>query len=108
MSFDWEVSVCEITRPRAWKLLIRETKDLTEGVDEDYPEESLPEVRERLAKILEARPLPRHLFEEDERDRWSQFPDEFRDCEDLDDFNSTLADLYDFADDVRIWIEPWQ
>ena len=89
---------------RGWKLHIRATRYLCEGVDDD----DVVVVKERLAKILEAGPLPRHLFEEDERDRWGQFPDEFRDCDDLDDFNSTLADLYDFADTVRIWIEPWQ
>jgi len=90
----------------AWKTIIRETQGIFEGVD-DEDEQQVRDLALKVAKILEDAVLAPRKFDAEERAERDEFVERLReDVWTADDFNELWHQIYDWADRVRIWIEP--
>lgn len=90
---------------RGWKLHIRATRGIFVNVDEN-DDVAVRALAETMADILERTILPLLLFSQHEIDERDHLVTVFREVFAVDDFNAAMSDLYDWADAVRVWIEP--
>jgi len=85
-----------------WKYQIN-LADIFENVEDQPIENTAMEIYQRFAKFMDAHPS---LFE----DEYSVVDaiDELKYCESTEEVDYQLSELYDFADQHRIWINTWE
>jgi len=85
-----------------WKYQIN-LSDIFENVEEQPIEITAMEIYHRFAKFMDAHS---ELFE----DEYSVVDaiDNLKYCESAEEIDSQLSELYDFADQHRIWINTWE
>jgi len=85
-----------------WKYQIN-LSDIFENVEDQPIETTAMEIYQRFTNFMDSHPS---LFE----DEYSVVDaiDELKYCESTEEIDSQLSELYDFADEHRIWINTWE
>jgi len=85
-----------------WKYQIN-LSDIFENVEDQPIETTAMEIYQRFTSFMDSHPS---LFE----DEYSVVDaiDELKYCESTEEIDSQLSELYDFADQHRIWINTWE
>jgi len=85
-----------------WKYQIN-LADIFENVEEQPIELTAMEIYQRFASFMEKHS---EMFEDDYSTE--DTIDNLKYCESVEEIDSLLSELYDFADANRIWINTWE
>lgn len=89
---------------RGWARKIEGIGPLLRDYDQDEDPGGWPRVRDAIVAILKTDPaytLPHSRFNE-----FKDAVEAMDDAGDPNDFDEALEDLYDWADEYRVWIDP--